>query len=237
MNAGAPVKSVVFDIGGTLMEYRDMPYVWFDYYAASFERLNAELSLGLGSAQIERSLKVLKDYNPGINYREEDYPPEKIFGDVTAGWNTDIPLKDIIKRFFCAMDLKALIYPESAEVLKELKQRGLIVGTYTNVVSGMPDEMHKSYFSELLPYFDIYVSSCSCGFRKPNPRGLEVIAEKFRLSPDEMIFVGDEKKDPETARRFGCRSVLVNRSEESRKFGQDFTVKSLTELLDGKIIP
>lgn len=223
-------RAVVFDIGGTLMEYCDMPYVWFDYYEAAFERLNCELSLGLSDSQLAHSLDILRSYNPGVNYREVDYPPEKIFGDVTADWHTDVPLDRIIWSFFGAMELKPLIYPESVEVLSELRRIGFIVGTYTNVVSGMPDEMHKSYFAELMPYFDVYVSSCNCGFRKPNPRGLEVIAERYGLKPDEMIFIGDEKKDPETARRFGCRSVLINRSDEVRSFGQDYTVSDLREL-------
>ena len=226
------MKAIVFDIGGTLMEYRNMPYVWFEYYEKAFAEMAEKLGLSLSDSDLSRSLEILRSYNPGINYREIDYLPEKIFGDVTAHWRTDIPLSDIITEFFGALHLKALIYPESVEVLKELKRRGLIIGTYTNVVSGMPDEMHQGYFIELLPYFDIYVSSVNCGFRKPHPRGLEIIAEKYSLMPCDMLFVGDEKKDPETARRFGCRSVLINRSENKREFGQDHTVKDLRELYD-----
>lgn len=46
---------------------------------------------------------------------------------------------------------------------------------------GMPDEMFKNDISSLLPYFDFYVSSLSCGFRKPNSRGLEFIAEHYEI--------------------------------------------------------
>ena len=225
-------SAVVFDLGGTLMEYKNMPYVWFDYYDAAFHEINNKLGLDLSEAEIAHSLEVLKSYNPGINYREVDYPPEKIFGDVTARWNTDLPLSEIIDGFFGAMHLEALIYPESETVLKELRRRDFIIGTYTNVVSGMPDKMHRSYFESLMPYFDIYVSSASCGYRKPHPRGLEIISGMFNVEPREMLFVGDERKDPQTAQRFGCRSVLVNRSEEARDFGQDYTVRDLREILN-----
>lgn len=225
------MKAVVFDIGGTLMEYVGMPYVWFDFYENAFKETDKKLRLGLSEEDLLRSLEILKSYNPGVNYRETDYSPEKIFKDVTAHWKTDVSLDEIINCFFRSMHLRSMIYPESVGVLKELRSRGVIIGTYTNVVSGMPDEMHKSYFKELLPLFDIYVSSVNCGFRKPNPRGLEIIAEKYRLPPNEMIFVGDEKKDPETARRFGCRSVLINRSGNIKAFGQDFTVANLKEIL------
>lgn len=226
------IRAVVFDLGGTLMEYKNMPYVWFDYYDAAFHTVNKKLNLGLSDTELARSLEILKSYNPGINYREIDYPPEKIFGDVTEDWHTDIPLERIIDEFFGAMNLESLIYPESEYVLKELQRRDMIIGTYTNVVSGMPDRMHRSYFSELMPYFDIYVSSVSCGYRKPHPRGLEIIAGMFKLEPDEVLFVGDEKKDPMTAKRFGCRSVLINRTDEVREFGQDYTVKDLRAVLN-----
>ena len=230
------MKAIVFDLGGTLMEYVNMPYVWFDYYESAFEEVNRRLGLGLSESNLRQSVDILKSYNPGINYREIDYSPEKIFEDAVKGWRTDVPLERIITEFFGAMHLEAAIYPESIETLSELKRRGLIIGTYTNVVSGMPDELHKSYFKELLPYFDIYVSSSNCGFRKPHPRGLEIIAQKYGLRHCDMLFVGDEQKDVETAKRFGCRSVLINRSSEKREFGQDITVSNLTELMDSALL-
>lgn len=94
----------------------------------------------------------------------------------------------------------------------------------------MPDELHKSYFSELMPYFDMYVSSLSCGYRKPNPKGLSDIAEHFGVSPAEMVFIGDEQKDIIVAKRFGCMSVLIDRKGRSADFGQEHTIMNLTQL-------
>lgn len=31
------MKAIVFDIGGTLMEYKGMPLSWLDYYKTAFE--------------------------------------------------------------------------------------------------------------------------------------------------------------------------------------------------------
>lgn len=88
----------------------------------------------------------------------------------------------------------------------------------------MPDDMHKKYFKELLPYFDRYVSSISCGYRKPNSKGLRDIAKAYKVYADEMIFVGDEEKDMETAKRFGCKSILVDRKHTGVDYGQYKTV-------------
>ena len=94
----------------------------------------------------------------------------------------------------------------------------------------MPDELHRGYIPELLPYFDLYVSSVTCGMRKPNPKGLNVIAEHFGIAPEEMIYVGDERKDIECAHRFGCKGVHIDRKGDNADFGQDFTITDLNGL-------
>ena len=74
-------KIVVFDLGGTLMEYAGMPLSWLAYYPQGFAAVNQALSLGLTQEEIDRSVQVLKRYNPRYFPREEEIRPEKIFGD------------------------------------------------------------------------------------------------------------------------------------------------------------
>lgn len=227
---GEERRAVVFDLGGTLMEYRNMPNVWVDFYASAFEHVRCTLLPALSDDDLAAALQKLRSYNPSVNYREVDYTPEKIFTDVTAGWPGDFQVQDVIRVFFSSMQLEPYIYPETLAVLQKLKADGYVLAALTDVATGMPDELHRSYCKELLPYFDLYISSVSCGWRKPNPKGLEMIAERFSLSPQAMLYVGDEKKDILCAKRFGCRSVLVDRKGSGADFGQDFTVKDLNGL-------
>ncbi len=219
-----------FDIGGTLMEYKDMPYCWLDFYENAFRNIKEKLSLPLNDSDIKKSDLILRSYNPRINYREIDYSPEQIFNDVTAHWNFEFALSDIIREFWLAFDLTPYTYPETEKVLKKLKSNGIKIAAFTDVASAMPDEMHKSYFRNLMPYFDLYVSSLSCGYRKPNPKGLEDIANHFIAGTQDILFVGDEPKDIETAKRFGCKSVLIDRKNSKADHGQDFTVHNLNEI-------
>ena len=69
---------IVFDIGGTLMEYVNMPNVWIDYYDSAFRHVREKLGLPLTDEQLEASIEVLKRYNPRVKYREKDYTPEQI---------------------------------------------------------------------------------------------------------------------------------------------------------------
>lgn len=226
------IKAVVFDIGGTLMEYRNMPNVWIDYYKTGFEFVRNKLGLYISDSDIDKSVEVLKSYNPKIKYREEDIAPQIIFGDACAHWDCPFKLDEVIDVFYCSMGLTPYIYPETVAVLEKLRSQGYIIATLTDVATGMPDELHKSYFTELMPYFDMYVSSLSCGYRKPNPNGLEDIAEHFCIPAKEMIFIGDEEKDILVAKRFGCKSVLIDRNGRGSQFGQDNTVKDLNEFLE-----
>lgn len=212
------------------MEYKNMPNVWVDYYKKGFETVRDRLGLGISDKDIEKSVEVLKSYNPRVKYREEDIAPDIIFGHACAHWECNPPIDKVIDIFYRSMGLTPYIYPETLSVLELLKERGIIIAALTDVAAGMPDELHKSYFPELMAYFDMYVSSLSCGMRKPNPKGLRDIAERFGISPGEMIFVGDEEKDIKTAERFGCRSVLIDRKGSGAQFGQWYTLDDLEEL-------
>ena len=231
------IKAAVFDVGRTLMEYVDMPNSWKDYYPAAIRNIRDNLGLDVSEEELAASLEVFTSYSPRVNYREIDYTPEHIFADVISGWRCKPELSKVISAFFESMKLKALIYPESKEVLEGLRRCEVKTAALTDVATGMPGELHKSYFSELLPYLDLYVSSVSCGYRKPNPHGLEIIAAEFSLTPDEMLMIGDEPKDITVGKRFGCRSVLIDRDLKENggacgDFGQDYTVCDLKQLYE-----
>ncbi len=63
------MKVIVFDIGGTLMEYKNMPLSWLDFYKDGFRYVCSELSLNITENDIDKSFDVLKSYNPRINPR------------------------------------------------------------------------------------------------------------------------------------------------------------------------
>ncbi len=201
------IKCVVFDLGGTLMEYKGMPNSWVDYYEAGFNTINTELNLNLLADDINKSCEILKLFNPRVKSRENELSPEYIFEQVTKHWNRSIDLKQAIDEFFSGIKLEAVIYEESIPLLRKLKADGYKTACLTDLPTAMPDELFKKHIPELLSELDLYMSSLTCGFRKPNKYGLAYIAEHFGLSIDEIIFIGDEEKDMETAKNAGCRGV------------------------------
>ena len=156
------IKLFVFDLGGTLMEYKVMHLCWAGYYKSSFEYVNEKLELGLSDQQIATSVQIFTDYNPAVNPREKEIDPEIIFGDIIKGWGITIPPVKIIEVFFESLKLEPVIYDDSIPTLEYLKKSGFKIAAMTDVATGMPDFMHKNYVTPLLPYFDLYVSSLSC---------------------------------------------------------------------------
>ena len=227
------IKLFVFDLGGTLMEYKGMHLSWTGYYKSAFEYVNTQLGLGLSEQQIAESIQIFCDYNPAVNPREKEIDPEIIFGDIIKGWGTTIPPMKIIEVFFESLKLEPVIYDDSIPTLDYLKKSGFKIAAMTDVATGMPDLMHKNYVTPLLPYFDLYVSSLSCGYKKPNPKGLQDISKELGIAPDNMVMIGDTARDVNAAKNIGCRAILINRKKgPAQELGQDFTIKNTLEIME-----
>lgn len=52
------------------------------------------------------------------------------------------------------------------------------------------------------------------------------------MKMDGIVFVGDEEKGIVCAKNTGAISVLINRSDEEKDYGQDHTIRRLDELFD-----
>ena len=81
-------------------------------------------------------------------------------------------------------------------------------------------------------YIQYPFTSNDVGYRKPCVKGLLFCAEKMQVDISEIIFVGDEEKDIVCANNAGAYSVLINRSDERKEYGQAVEIKSLTELIE-----
>lgn len=197
-------KIIIFDIGGTLMKYVDMPLSWADYYQQGFEAVNSDFSLNLSDNQINKSVEIMKSYNPRINYREIEIAPTVIFKEATEHWQCNIDIRDIINSFFRGLNLKTRIFDYSLPMLNALKREGFVIGLLTDLPNGMPDELFKNEIKDIIDTCDFYISSQSCGYRKPNSYAINTISQKYNVRLKEILFVGDEEKDRKTAENAGC---------------------------------
>ena len=204
------IKAVVFDFGGTLMEYKGMPLNWEEFYYNGFQNAGKVNCLKLTDEEISGAVDILKSYNPRNSGRENEIAPEVIFSDAISGWKTKPDISKLIIDFFDGLTLDARIFDHSKDLINGCKEKGLRVACLTDLPNGMPDSLFRNAIIELEPLFDLYVSSQICGYRKPNSRGLEYIADQFGIAVSELLFVGDEKKDELTAENAGCNFTYIS---------------------------
>ena len=72
-------KVIVFDLGGTLMEYSGMPLNWSEYYFKGFKTVSENHNLFLSDNEIQISSEILKAFNPRHTGRENEIAPEVLF--------------------------------------------------------------------------------------------------------------------------------------------------------------
>lgn len=224
------MRIIVFDLCGTLMEYEGPPCSWIDHYEQGIKEIDRRYHCNVSPADIAKSVDTLKSYDPEVCYREAEYDLESIFAKALEHWNADINIRECAHMFYENLQMKTRIYPDTAPVLNKLKSRQYQIAALADLPAAMPNEIFRRSIRELLGYFDLYVSSASCGFRKPNQAGLWQIAEHFNVPISELIFVGDKEKDRLAAQKAGYLFVYMNRKEKAGKGISD--LYELLEILD-----
>lgn len=115
---------------------------------------------------------------------------------------------------------KLKIFPGVIPALSLLKEKGFLLFIVTNQ-SGLGrglfktealEKIHKK-IEELFSFDGIYYcphlpdENCSC--RKPHPKMVLDVADKFKVNLKESFVIGDKLSDIEMGQRAGCRSILV----------------------------
>ena len=199
------------------MEYQGMPFSWVDYYELGFRQIAKDANIDVPLKKIKQSVEIMKSYNPRVNYRELEYSPQTIFREALSNWNATIKIENAICSFFQSIQLKPCIFKDTIPTIKMLHQNGYLVAALTDLPTAMPDDIFKKDIEEILDNIDLYVSSQSCGYRKPNKAGISFIADTFSVNIKDLLLIGDEDKDSKTAQNAGCKFLLLNRKGPTSK--------------------
>ncbi|MCD9879904.1 HAD family hydrolase [Streptomyces guryensis] len=98
-------------------------------------------------------------------------------------------------------------YPDAAEVLYGLCERGIGIGVVSNIGWDL-----RPVFREhgLDRFVDAYVLSYEHGIQKPDPRLFATACEALEVDPRETLMVGDDRRADGGAAALGCRVHLVD---------------------------
>jgi len=124
-----------------------------------------------------------------------------------------------------------VLYPGVAETLSELAETySLAVLTNKSVKFSVKILTALGAFT----YFKEVLGGDSLPTKKPDPAGIYYMADKWQLTPDQIIMVGDHATDIETGNRAGCKTVFINGGiGETRGLTPDMFINSIDELPNG----
>ena len=130
---------------------------------------------------------------------------------------------------------KTAPYNKIPQMLKTLKQKGYITAVVSNKFDMAVKELCSKYFPDLIDF--AAGENEACGIRKkPAPDTVLKIIEKFNLTNNEAVYVGDSDVDIMTAKnsRMPCISVTwgFRNREFLTKHDAEIIIDSPDEIID-----
>jgi len=92
-------------------------------------------------------------------------------------------------------------YPHVMETLRRLKAQGVLLGVVTNKEGAYTQTVLDAH--NLTPLFDCVISGDTLATKKPQPEGVLSCLNRFGVTVDKTLFVGDSSIDVATARNAG----------------------------------
>lgn len=203
------IKGVFFDMGGTLLSYRNLPQT----SAVLMERLAAELALEATQVTHHYRLanqEVDKQFIDKPYYLIRDY-----FDSVFVNFLDRIDKLHLRDHFAWYADFERgmlvdcmVAMPDCHDTLDRLKDMGL----YLSAVSNNDEDMLVPMIEreQLHRWLSHWTSSEAARSCKPDARIFELALEKSGLSAEEVMFVGDSREqDIRGAHALGMTTVLL----------------------------
>ena len=188
-------------------------------------------------------LKVIMDHAlaaAGLSYDERIFPKiagrtmEQIF-EITVG--DESKRETFYEHFREIVDSDAYLkggkpFPETGEVLSELKRRGKRIAIASGKYRYKIENLLEKY--GMLGYPEKIVGYHDTARRKPFPDPILLAMSGSGVPPEQTVYVGDSPHDSAAAESAGIDSVIVNRHNGLTEDGIKctFEISSLKELLE-----
>lgn len=215
-------KAVFFDFDDTLQSragaYRMYCEDFLDRYFP-----------GLSDEEKLRKMDEMEEHVDGGYKSREEYWPEMI--DLW-GWKDAPELSVLTDDFNSRFGLKVDMLPDSVDVIKQLKQRGYILGMITNGNSKLQNT--KLDTAGIRGLFDVVVVSDDIGIWKPEAGIFEYAMNKVGVTAEQSVYVGDHPvNDIQGALNARMQPVWMNYGSFAGQATEGVpSIENIRELLD-----
>jgi len=209
------IRAVLFDLGGTLLEFNPHHLPWLEWERAGLEGAHASLTARGYALPVETLIARFEESMPerweqaargGPNLRLADVIREAALAcgvSPSAG-----EIEAALAAYIAPLDAHVVAYDDALDTLEALRSRGYRIGLISNTM--WPGEFHLREMERtgILPYFDHTTFSADAGLWKPQPAIYQLALDALGVLAEEAVYVGDMPAyDVVGARRTGIRAV------------------------------
>ncbi|MDR9468408.1 HAD-IA family hydrolase [Marinospirillum sp.] len=182
------IQLIIFDLDGTLLDTAP------------------EVALAANDALEEAGLRSisLEQTRQWVGRGAENFLEKAL--EFSAG-QKKVVFAELLARFYYFYKIRSgtrsYLYPFAKEVVQHFHQQGKRLAVLTNKFKAGADKTLQAH--GLYDYFDEVLGGDSFADKKPNPVGVHYLLDKYRVAPDEVLFLGDSSHDVQTAHQAGVK--------------------------------
>lgn len=206
------IKLIIFDLDGTLVDAYPAIISSFNYTMRKLnypkqDALAIRRAVGWGDENLLKPFIHLKDLSRALRIYRRHHKTALLKG--------------------------SRLFPNVKRLLLHLKNKGYKLA----IASNRPTQFSAILirYLGLRKYFDYVLCADVLKHAKPHPEILNLIRRRFRLKPQETMYVGDMTIDAQAGRRAGVKTVIVtggsSESGEIRKEKPYRVIQRITALL------
>ncbi len=237
------IEAIVFDLGGTLLEYAGEYTSWPELEAPGFGAVHKYLN-GLNHPfpnladfrSIGFDLLAVRGHQATSG--KQNRTVKSLLIDVLASFEIEISEDEVLDeaatRYQAAVCAGVRPMPYCHETVRTLKESGLKLGLVSNTMFSGSMHVADMRKFDLDGFFDSMVFSADLNKWKPNPAPFHHVLSRLDVEPSSAVFVGDDPAaDVTGAKRAGLFTIHYPSSQRFSSpdgLNPDATIRNLLEL-------
>ncbi|HXT35562.1 MAG TPA: HAD family hydrolase [Chloroflexota bacterium] len=219
----AALRAVIFDLGGTLMEWREgltIEDVWSRVAPKAIELLSPEQTARVSAPALVAAVRraYLDLEHAAGEGDQRPVPGELCVRQGLASLGVEIE-SEVAAAMLAALYVSeretTQLLPHAVEMLDTLHRRGLCLGVISNRMHGGALLLDDLAYFGISHYFDSLVASCDAGWMKPHPNLFIQALRDLGVEPGEAVMVGDDlRADIGGALAMGMGAVWIRQPAE-----------------------
>ena len=192
------IKNIVFDLGGVLVDFKPENYL---------------SHIGFDKDDIDIFTGIVFYSEEWCEYNTAKYTIKQTAENIIKKYPQ---YEEKINKIIDNIDYKYLLFEitNTAEYLKKLKKEGYNV----YVLSDLSLDSYE--YNKQFNFFEMVqggVYSFEVGATKPNDKNYKTLLEKYKLIPEETVFIDDKFENIKAANKFGIHGIQFTTLDEVKK--------------------